>query len=142
VTEGDSAGGEDPMRDGYAQLALPARQRTVVMSRALSHERSEAVVERLDVRDKCVAGGLSAGTALVMVMLGLAVPFLVALAAAAPVLLLAPVRERLFRSDRETLQAYYVAWLYGPLGWGLYRGVRWAQILGVGVLAAVLVAVM
>jgi len=141
VTEDDSAGGEDPMRDGHSQFALPAAQHTVRVGRALAQERAEAVVERLDVREKCVAGGLAAGTTLVMAMLGLAVPFLVALAAAAPVLLLAPVRERLFRPDRETLQAYYLAWLYGPLGWGLYRGVRWAQIFGVGVVVAVVVAV-
>ena len=98
--------------------------------------------ERLEVRDKCIAAGLALGTAVVMAMLRLEVPFLLALAAAAPVLLLEPVRERLFGAGRETLPAYYVAWLYGPLGWGLYRDVRWAQIVGAGLVVAVLVAVM
>ena len=98
--------------------------------------------ERLEMRDKCIAAGLALGTAVVMTMLGLEVPFLLVLAATAPALLLEPVRGHLFRSGRETLQAYYLAWLYGPLGWGLYRRVRWAQILGAGLVVAVLVAVM
>jgi len=77
-----------------------------------------------------------------MTMLGLEVVFLVGLCVLAPVVLFGPVRDWLFKSGRETFHAYYVAWLYGPLGWGLYRKVRWAQIVGVGIALVVVLTLM
>jgi hypothetical protein len=95
----------------------------------------------LDLRDKVVAAGLALGTVLLLEMLGLGRALALALVAMAPAFTLRPVRRRLFPAGRETFEAYYVAWLYGPLGWGLYKGVRWAQVLGVAVLLAVVLRV-
>lgn len=102
--------------------------------------RSDAIP--VDFRDKVVAAGLALGTVLMPQMLGLGAALVFALAVMAPVLSLRPVRARLFPAGRETFGAYYVAWLYGPLGWGLYRRVRWAQVVGVGVLLVVVMGVM
>jgi hypothetical protein len=94
---------------------------------------SAAVVldERLALRDKLVAGGLALGTAMVLVMMGLGAAYAVSLVLLAPLLATRAVRTRVFPVGCETFAAYYVAWLYGPLGWGVYRNSRWAQVLGI-----------
>jgi len=91
----------------------------------------------LEFRDKVVAAGLALGTALVVAMLGLGAAFVFVLVLMAPVLTRPAIRRLLCPPRRETFAAYYVAWLYGPLGWGLYRGVRWAQALGAALAVAV-----
>ena len=95
----------------------------------------------LDFRSKVVAAGLALGTALVLDMLGLGNAFVLLLVLMGPVLTLRPVRSRLFSQRRETFAAYYVAWLYGPLGWGTYKGVRWAQVLGAALLLGAVIPV-
>lgn len=86
---------------------------------------------RLDLRDKAVAGGLALGTGMVLMMMGLGAAYAVALVILAPLLALPPIRARVLPVGRETFAGYYVAWLYGPLGWGVYRNLRWAQALGI-----------
>ena len=86
--------------------------------------------EQLDLRDKAVAGGLAIGTAMVMVMMQSGHVYLVALAVLALFLRVRAIRLALLPPGRGTFTAYYVAWLFGPLGWGLYRRVRWAQVAG------------
>jgi hypothetical protein len=46
-----------------------------------------------------------------------------------------------FPFERETFAAYYVAWLYGPLGWGVYRNSPWVQALGIATIAVVIAGV-
>lgn len=102
--------------------------------------RSRIVVaERLALRDKAVAGGLALATAQSLVMMELDTAYLLGLALLAPLLAMPAVRSRVFPLGRETFAAYYVAWLYGPLGWGVYRNIRWAVALGI-VTAAIMVA--
>lgn len=94
----------------------------------------------LEFRDKVVAAGLAMGTVLVLTMLGLGGAFALLLALLSPVLTRPSVRRLLFPPGCETFAAYYVAWLYGPLGWGVYRGVRWAQVLGAGLVVAAMLS--
>jgi hypothetical protein len=109
----------------------------------IPHVRFERVVlaEQLAVRDKVVAGSLALGTAMVMVMMGLGAMHALGLLLLAPVLALPAIRERVFPFERETFAAYYVAWLYGPLGWGVYCNRPWAQVLGVATIAVVIAGV-
>ena len=95
----------------------------------------------LDLRDKVVAAGLALGTGLALEMVGLGSVFVLLLILAGPAFTLRSVRRCLLSPRRETLAAYYVAWLYGPLGWGVYKNVRWAQVLGAALLVAVIVMV-
>jgi hypothetical protein len=106
----------------------------------MSHVRFGRVVlaEQLALREKVVASSLALGTAMVMVMMGLGAAHALALMFLAPVLALPAIRARVFPFERETFAAYYVAWLYGPLGWGVYRNVGWAQALGAVAIAAVI----
>jgi hypothetical protein len=94
--------------------------------------------QRLPLRDKLVAAGLALGTAMVLVMMGLGAAYAAGLVLLAPLLATRPVRNRVFAVGCETFAAYYVAWLYGPLGWGVYRNSRWAQVLGIGTIAFML----
>jgi hypothetical protein len=109
----------------------------------MRYARFERLVpaERLALREKVVAGSLALGTAMVMVMMGLGTVHALALLLLAPVLALPAIRARVFPIERETFAAFYVAWLYGPLGWGVYRNVGWAQALGTVTIAAVIVRV-
>ncbi len=90
----------------------------------------EGGVESLDLRDKVVAGGLAIGTAMVMTMMQLGYVYALGLALLAVLLSKRRIRGVLLPPGRETFAAYYVAWLYGPLGWGLYRRVWWARVAG------------
>ena len=107
------------------------------------HLRFERLVpaERLALREKVVASSLALGTAMVMVMMGLAAVHALVLTLLAPVLALPAIRARVFPVERETFAAYYVAWLYGPLGWGVYRNSPWAQVLGIAAIAVVIARV-
>ena len=127
-------------RSAVAMNSLDLAERRGGMEEAWSAARYDPIP--LDVRDKCIAAGLALGTVLMFEMLGLRAALVFALSVMAPVLTLRSVRARLFPASRETFGAYYVAWLYGPLGWGLYRRVRWAQVVGVGVLLAMVMGVM
>ncbi len=100
---------------------------------------TESVPIPLDLRDKVVAAGLALGTGVVLEMVGLGRVFVLLLILAGPAITLRSVRRCLLSPRRETLAAYYVAWLYGPLGWGVYKNVRWAQVVGAALLAAVIV---
>jgi hypothetical protein len=109
----------------------------------MPYVRFERVVpaERLALRDKVVASSLALGTAMLMVMMGLGAVHALALVFLAPVLALPAIRARVFPFERETFAAYYVAWLYGPLGWGVYRNCPWVQALGIATIAVVIAGV-
>ncbi len=94
--------------------------------------------EPMDLRDKAVAGGLAIGTAMVMAMMQLGHVYVVALGLLALFLRVRTIRVAILPPGRGTFAAYYVAWLFGPLGWGLYRGVRWAQVAGAALLVLLL----
>lgn len=132
--EGLGGGAMNETRVVVATPAPDVLERVGRMEEAWS--ASGRASDPLDVRDKVVAAGLALGTALMLTMLGLGPGFVLALALMSPVLTRPSVRRRLFPPHRETFAAYYVAWLYGPLGWGAYKGVRWAQVLGGGLVVA------